>query len=93
MSTALVDLEPPVNTTAPHTPRHRADAAARPADGPAVRGGVVIPAHDEEQALPATVASLAAPPRRPARGHPRMCVARPSGQPGPRWAAWALRVV
>lgn len=67
MSTALVDLEPPVNTTAPHTPRHRAEAAARPADGPAVRVVVVIPAHDEEQALRATVASLTAQTRRPDR--------------------------
>ncbi|NMF29231.1 glycosyltransferase [Cellulosimicrobium aquatile] len=56
-----------MNTTAPHTPRHRAEAAARPADGPAVRVVVVIPAHDEEQALPATVASLAAQTRRPDR--------------------------
>ncbi len=56
-----------MNTTAPHTPRHRTEAAARPAGGPAVRVVVVIPAHDEEQALPATVASLAAQTRRPDR--------------------------
>ena len=60
-----------MNTTAPHTPRHRAEAAARPADGPAVRVVVVIPAHDEEQALPATVASLAAQTRRPDRVLPK----------------------
>jgi cellulose synthase/poly-beta-1,6-N-acetylglucosamine synthase-like glycosyltransferase len=67
LSTALVDLEHLVNTTTARAPRPGTEAAARPDVRPVASVVVIIPAHDEEQALPATVASLAAQTRRPDR--------------------------